>query len=254
MPEILGANKKAYLIIHTATLDDSGNVNSADIVSKTDAVLTAAALLGSAGNSVKDMALKLLNARVLEVQYNPTSLSLQANANSIPFSSLQQNVDNNVPNQNMRPPQVLLSVDLFFDAMDKNDAFMAEKFNPKLMSAGKNVASAILKRKQAFTVQPQTNGLLATLLRPQTRLVTFRWADMVFTGIVTEASAEYTMFSISGMPIRSRVRLNITQTVNSNGDLKYWDAAIDRVFKSENDISLRGAGQKTGNLLNLNAF
>lgn len=251
MASILGGNKKAYLIVHKSDVDD---VDTTKVASKTDAILTAQALLGNttvaqvAASMQKDQ----MSVQVMEVQYNPSSLALQANADSIPFSSMQQNVDNSVPNQNIRPPQVTLAVELLFDAMEPADAFMADKFNTNPVDIVANVATAI--RGHVFTVQPQTNGLLALLMEPKTRVITFRWASMAFTGTVTEASAEYTMFSVSGRPIRSKLRLHITQTVDSKGDYKYWDDALDKAFEKGSILSLKGAGQKAGNLLNLNSF
>ena len=100
----------------------------------------------------------------------------------------------------------------------------------------------------------QTEGLVAALLRAGTRVVTFRWADMAFTGQLIEVAADYTMFSVSGKPIRSKVRMNIAQQVESDADFLSWDRALDKVFGDEESVALKGAAQNLGNLLNLDAF
>ena len=97
-------------------------------------------------------------------------------------------------------------------------------------------------------------GLVAALLRPETRLVTFRWADMAFTGQLIEVRADYTMFSVSGKPIRSKVALNISQQVESNADIKYWDKVLDNTFKENNSVEMKKTAQELGNLLNLDLF
>ena len=248
---ILGGIQKAYLVIHKK---DAQSINSAQVTAAAQNALVSAA--ANAGASALSGALSGagVNATVLQVQYNPTSLSIQANAEPIPFTYLQQNIDNGVPNQNLRPPMVVLSVELIFDAVNPQDAFMLDKAR---ISAGKivsDVAGIVQSFKGGYTVQPQTEGLLAALMRPGTRVVTFRWADMAFTGQLIEVQAEYTMFSVSGKPVRSKVRMNIAQQVESEADSKYWNDALDKTFKNGNEVSLKGAGQKVGNLLNLGAF
>ena len=248
---VLGGVQKAYLVIHKK---DAQSINSAQVTAAAQNALVSAASNAAAGALSGALSAAGVNATVLQVQYNPTSISIQGNAEPIPFTYLQQNVDNGVPNQNLRPPMVVLSVELIFDAMNPQDAFMLDKFR---LSAGKlvsDVAGIVQSFKGGYTVQPQTEGLLTALMRPNTRVVTFRWADMAFTGQLIEVQADYTMFSVSGKPVRSKVRMNIAQQVESDADQKYWNDALDKMFKSGNEVSLKGAAQKAGNLLNLGAF
>lgn len=195
-----------------------------------------------------------LQTNVMQVQYNPASLSIQANAEAIPFTYLQKNIDNGIPHQSPRPPMVVLSVELIFDAMNPKDAFMQEKFSLSTGGAVSSVAGALQAGKGGYTVQPQTDGLIAALMKPSTRVVTFRWADMAFTGHLIEVQAEYTMFSVSGKPIRSKVQMNIAQQVESDADIQYWDKALDTMFTGDGEAGGKGLGQTMGNLLNLGAF
>lgn len=245
----LGNVPKAFLIIHKTDPED---VRSEQVLAQTQNALQEAA----ANSTLKDLSkITGSNAHVLQVQYNPSSLSLQANAEPIPFTYLQQNVDNGIPNQNFRPPMVVLGVELMFDAMNPQDAFMMDKARLSAGTAVSNVSGIVQNVKHGgYTVQPQTEGLVAALLRPETRLVTFRWADMAFTGQLIEVRADYTMFSVSGKPIRSKVFMNIAQQVESGADVSYWDKAIDKVFGESSSVALKGLGQKAGNLLNLDAF
>lgn len=248
----VGAVQKAMLIIHK---EDPREINTAKISETTQKVLENANTDTSVYRIGAGLITAGLDVSVMQVQYNPSSLSIQANAQPIPFTYLQQNVDSNVPNQNLRPPMVVLSVELIFDAMNPKDAFMMDKVR---LSAGGAVsgAAAVVKEVKdgGYTVQPQTEGLVAALLRSSTRVVTFRWGDMAFTGQLYEVRADYTMFSTSGKPIRSKVLLNISQQVESNADIKYWDKVLDKTFEQGSNVELKKPAQQLSNLLNLDLF
>lgn len=245
----LGNVQKALLVIHKGK--NSSALNSARVAAATENALANAASTLQATQTA--LSQNSMDFSVMQVQYNPSSLSIQANAESIPFTYLQENIDNGIPNQNTRPPMVVLSVQLVFDAMNPKDAFMAEKYTSVSTGGIVSSASAVSKALNGgYTVQPQTDGLLAALLKPFTRLVTFRWADMAFTGQLIEVQAEYTMFSVSGKPIRSTVQMNIAQQVESKADIQYWDNALDQAIKDKSLEQGKGIDQTLGNLLNLN--
>ncbi|MDR2770987.1 MAG: hypothetical protein LBB57_03000 [Clostridiales Family XIII bacterium] len=241
----LGDTKKAFLVIHN--ISSSGFAGAKDFKD--------ASVFQSGGPG--DFSLNIAGDDsdcFLQVQYNPSSLDFNANAEQIPVKSLQQNVIADIPQQFTKPPSVTLSVDLVFDAMNVKDSFMSEKFST---STG-GIASAGLAalNKEQFTVQPQTNALLALLMFSNTHNVTFYWSDLMFYGIVMEARAKYTMFSVSGRPVRSFVTLMIQQDLGGTdgGDGTYWDKAFDKCFGDENSTSSFGgqsAGQSVGNLFNL---
>jgi hypothetical protein len=247
---MLGNPKKAFLILHTDTADE---LDSAKIAKNTEAALA----LATSSTALKAMAGFMgASYHVLQVQYNPSSIHFQANAENIVAQSLQKNVDQSIPIQNTRPPTVMMSVDLIFDAVNLKDSFMLEKGRLSIgdaVSAGAAIAKNIFG--DGYTVQPQTNGLIGILLRESTQTVTFRWADMTFTGEVTEVSAKYTMFSVSGKPVRSVVSLSISQQVKNKSDTKYWDKAFDDFFGGQNIAAAVGgksAGGAVSNLLNIN--
>lgn len=244
-----GNVQKAFLIIHKT---DPEEVSSAAVLADTQQALQKAASNAGLGALTKAAG---GHAHVMQVQYNPSTLSLQANAEAIPFTYLQKNVDSGIPNQNLRPPMVVLAVELLFDAMNPADAFMMDKARLSAGAIASDIGGIVQNVKHGgYTVQPQTEGLVAALLRRDTRVVTFRWADMAFTGQIIEVRADYTMFSVSGKPIRSRVFMNIAQQVESDADVSYWDKALDHAFGGSASVNLKSAGQKVSNLLNLDAF
>ena len=92
---------------------------------------------------------------------------------------------------------------------------------------------------------------IGMIMRKSTRLVTFQWSEMSFTGEVTEVHADYTMFSVSGRPVRSQVRINISQRVDSGSDSQYWNKAFDKCFGSQNVSAISGGKSQMEGLSNL---
>jgi hypothetical protein len=232
--EMTGNPKKALLILHT---DTSQQVDSQSIAEKAAAALAkGSGLEGAAGVA------ELLGStfHVLKVQYNPASISIRANAESVEFQYLQKNIDSSIPNQNVRPPAVVMSVDLLFDAVNVKDCFMTDQLGLTASNARATASFAASAALGKLTVQPQTNGLIGMIMRNSTRTVTFKWADMTFSGEVTEVSARYTMFSIAGAPVRSVVTLSISQNVSSKADAKYWDNAFTKCFGAMGSSASKG--------------
>lgn len=260
LEEVLAGNtcggiQKALLIVHG---DCGGQGDSPPLTARQASAAARRALSGGADLLAAGVEAGLKTAagapvsRVIQVQYNPAQLTIQANAESIPFTLLQQNVDSGVPSQNIRPPMVVLSVPLYFDDMNPQDAFMADRLNFTAGNLARDAVALSRAGSGGHSVQPQTNGLLSLFLRSGTRAVTFLWGDVAFTGHVIEAEAEYTMFSASGRPVRSTVRLNIAQQVESGADFTYWNDALDRMFQDGDSVISKGLAQTAGSLLNLN--
>ena len=250
---LTGNPKKAKLVIVDRPSSDSLLGGGLNAVSGAINALSSATPLGSAISG--------LVSRSLEVHYNPSSISISANAQPTTVSYLLKNVDEGVPRQQSRPPSLTLSVDLIFDDMNIKDAFMAEKFDlltlsesaGGLISTGATIARSILGKN--YSVQSQTNGIVALLMRKETRFVSFEWANFSFSGEVNQVQAKYTMFSTSGRPVRSMVTLVLIQTFDTISDRDKWNQAFDAKFKSSlQEAGNRSVGQKVGNLLNISGF
>lgn len=190
----------------------------------------------------------------MTVQYNPASIRFQANAQPMPFKYMQNNVDSSVPTQRTRNASIVMSVELIFDDTNIKDAFMADKLRVSASDAVTDLIAAKQAKKGGYSVMLQTNAILAALLRDQTRNVIFQWADLSFQGELTEAQAAYTMFNVSGNPIRSTVSLNITQEFTKTaGD--NWEKTFDKVFGNANSLknaSAASAARRAQNLMNFN--
>lgn len=254
---LLGGAQKALLILFTGTsarkLKNSEIANLAsEALLKSSADMTALAGLYQYSN--REIAEIKNTLHFLEVQYNPNTLFIQANAEGVPILGLQQNLDPGVPNQTLRPPSVTLNVELFFDAVNLADSFMWEKFTLGLSGQTVSNIATLGASTQGYvwSVQDQTNGLLGAIMSKNTRFMIFKWADMTFAGELTEASAQYTMFSTSGRPVRSKVTLRITQNVESADDIKYWDNALDDATEDGSVKPKRSTLDSLQNLISFN--
>ncbi|MDR1321804.1 MAG: hypothetical protein LBK56_10325 [Gracilibacteraceae bacterium] len=220
IPSFLGNTKKAFLVIHK-----EGNAEEMNVASLAERALSIGAASG--GAAISHAFGGGSKAHAMQVQYNPASIVFRANADDVPARFLQQNVETEIPRQFTRPPSVVMSLQLLFDAVNVKDSFTADKFR---LSAGDILtAGAALFKKETYSVQAQTNALVAMLLRERTSLVTFHWANMNFCGIVSEVQARYVMFSVSGRPVRSTVQLSLTQEMGDT-DVAYWDKAFTKMF------------------------
>lgn len=255
---ILGNAEKAMLILFSSISKSDNksklqNLAISNIVANQLSKSAETLMAQAAAESISPAALG--NFRFLEVQYNPNTIQLQANAEEQPMLFLQQNLEQGVPNQLMRPPSVTLHVDLFFDAVNLSDSFMWEKFTLGL--SGQTVSNIAAKSFQiekgkVWSVQEQTNGLLGAMMNDSTRFMIFKWADMTFAGELTEANATYTMFSTSGRPVRSTVTLRITQHVESQNDIEYWNKALTDFVEYNKNAAQRTTLDNLQNIISFN--
>ncbi|MPM32726.1 hypothetical protein SDC9_79291 [bioreactor metagenome] len=145
-------------------------------------------------------------------------------------------------------PTVEMTVNLIFDRVNNTDAFLWDKLNTALtantlVSAGKAIAG------KQYTVQPEVDGLIAALRNRYTRNVVFQWAKFSFSGVLKFVSANYTMFSPSGRPIRASVMLRLRQEMSVK-NLKTWYDDFDQAFGGDMSSLVRPE-QQAGALLNL---
>ena len=242
---ITGNVKKAVLIFGTGGASSSGNPSGggASLPRMTQEKLNQTGLTNTS-------LLSTAGTRHIEVQYNPSSIQLSANADSVQMRNLQNSLEDGVINQRSRAPSVMMTVDLIFNAVNIKDSFMADKFRVSANDIVTNVASLV--NAGSYTVQPQSNGLLAATFSESDRFVTFQWADLSFSGELTDVSVKYGMFSLSGKPVHSVVTLRILQQLaGSAEDTKWNQSKFDECFSGGQSKSI---GQSVGNLLNITGF
>ena len=197
----------------------------------------------------------------LEVQYNPSSIYLETVAGTqMNFSSGNMgDASTNQLRQNYEPEATTMSVQLLFDAVNAQDAFMVSNDALTVGNAIGMVMDVTNTLKGGYSVKPQMDGILSLLTRDYTRHVLFFWAKMCFQGELSSVSSHYTMFNTFGSPVRGEIRLTIRQSEDpaAKYENKYWEKAFTKAF-GEADVSLTtkagnmGAGIVNNSVLNLN--
>jgi len=149
--------------------------------------------------------------------------------------------------------RIEMQVPLIFDRTVNTDAFFFDKFlfSPSNVAKGAVQAGMKVAGKLNDSVQPVVEAFIAALRQESTRYVEFCWGALVYRGIVNRVSSNYTMFSVSGQPVRATVELSIVLadeevSGNSMGD---WQQHYEAAFTG-GSFSLVSTSQKVGSLLN----
>jgi len=191
--------------------------------------------------------------KIFTVQFNPSTLRLSGHSGG-PASTTNFSTEN--AKEVKRKPvdaSISMSVELLFDSMDPKDAFMNDKIDvsPTGFLTGMADMGLTMGQKKKKTVQRQVEGFIGALRNENTRLISFNWGDICYSGVLRRVGAEYTMFNVTGEPVRAKVGLTIMCA-----DVKEWPNSV-AVWQERYKNSYLGgsesgvkASQKLGNLLN----
>ena len=190
--------------------------------------------------------------KYFKVQFNPSELTLNGMLERTAKQDAQagaQQKGKRTTTDAVQRPTITMTVRLYFDDVCQSDAFMGEKFTSGLSVQTAVNAVSMLSGK-VYSVQPQVEALIAALRNEYTRTITFYWGKFSFSGQLSNVGAQYTMFSTSGRPVRAVVSLRIYQELDP-AKISSWYTDFTNTFKG-GGLSLTGAAQKVGNLLNMN--
>lgn len=189
---------------------------------------------------------------VMEVKYNPSKIQINASGGNQMMPG-PGGAGTNMQVQSVAPAATIMQVELLFDDLNIQDAFMFEKAtNITAGSIVTDVAGAVRTAKgNGYTVKHQIEAMIALITQAESRQVVFYWGDMAYAGEVVSVRAKYTMFNPVGHPVRGTVTLSIREGGPENravGDA-YWNAAYQEMLEGDTLFSqLTGA---MGNLINL---
>lgn len=259
LSSIAGRTDKACLIVHDvrqkaqALKNDMSQLRSSGVMTKVQSeeylqMKKTRSVLANGAEAAQEVAASMGTDKTFFVQFNPSSLELSAsntpqNKRDLTGSNEDQNESNDVATA----PGIEMTVALVFDKMNIYDAFMFDKFNTGMSVTTITNAASMLSDK-TFTVQPYVEGLISALRNRYTQSMTFRWADFSFTGRLRQMNAQYTMFSVSGHPVRAQVHLRLIQDLHSQ-ERKAWQSNFETLLSQKD--SFVTAGQKVSNLFHL---
>ncbi len=252
LASLTGNIETAYLVIHDYRKCEpkSSNKNGTGNETLKNASKECVEAAKEALKGKQEISERKIVDRTFKVQFNPSELRVNA-------SALAQNKSDTTKDQSRTiataDASLMLTVRLYFDAMNTYDAFMWDKFtlgaSVQTIHNIAGIATEVAGKKEVKSVRRQVEALVAAVRNPDTRTISFRWAEFSFTGLLSTVQANYTMFSTSGHPVRAEVILRIKHKMDPN-QIRSWTASFDKAFRGDTQ-SLVTPGQTTANLLNL---
>lgn len=167
----------------------------------------------------------------LKVQYNPASIRVSTRA-GVHRSASVGNVGVTQVSEVNQPAQINFAVELIFDRMNIQDAFMLNKYTNLSPAAVVSDIGAVVGNVSGAdsTIKNEVEALVGMLQKGGDR-VKFSWADMQFIGEITSVDATYTMFNPMGKPVRATVSLLIQQNdLDDRVINQYWDKRFTECF------------------------
>lgn len=236
---ITGNVEHAVIIIEDKRMNSAANpaLNNSSSVSPSNYMI-------EMGKQEADVsALNQGSKKKFYVQFNPSTLSLSADRRK---KDPKKDVSDNKMSTNddmMEFPRNTMSVKLIFDQVNNCDAFMNEMLvlNPTSITA--QVVNTV--KKKEFTVLPYVEGFIAAIRNPYTRGLTFQWGNFTFSGNLESVNAAYTMFSVSGQPVRAEITLSVVANRADKETVGYKNPLNAEPKEKNKSI------QKVGNLFNL---
>jgi nucleoid-associated protein YgaU len=143
--------------------------------------------------------------------FNPSSYTIQ----TTPKYSEEAALGQDTPKQNfLHGGQRTLTTTLLFDSYSDFDGGGMQLTAVSPLSAGvENIIPPVYDKVSKLERAVHVDGT-----KHHPAMVTLHWGKLHFRGYITSFSAEYTMFSMEGKPIRARVNLTITEYVEPNVD------------------------------------
>jgi hypothetical protein len=238
---ITGNIEPAYVVVHD--FRKAGSASGGEIRAEDISNVLRGAPAASAGGGLGGPVEKLFR-----VQYNPSELEVYAHSKNVKQKdarSAGNGAESNILMDTALAGSLELSMSLWFDKMKPANAFMTAKDT----SLAGGVRGAVNMLSEEESVQDETEGFIAALRNPLTQFVTLHWADFSFTGVLTSVNAQYTMFSVSGLPVRAKVAIRVRQEMGKTHTSEFFKD-FDKAFSGDQS-SLVLAEQRTSNLLNL---
>ncbi|MCR5467356.1 MAG: hypothetical protein K6F37_00205 [Lachnospiraceae bacterium] len=179
-------------------------------------------VLGSSSRKAKN-GTKFLRYEVL---FNPNRISLTGHGTAeVPMNECSKGIQ--VTFQT-RQANLELRIPLIVDRTISSQISMGISIpgvNSSLVDAGKSYlesAESWLTDGESGSIQRDVEMFAAMLRNNYTRMVSFYWGDMTYTGILTSANSTYTIFDPNGHPTRATIELLII-LADANNPVLVWN-------------------------------
>lgn len=204
---------------------------------------------------------------VFYVQFNPSSVSFSATG--VLPKKIERMIDTGKDGE---PPRLAntkdfldsndvminMSLDLIFEDIDVEDAFLENKLSPYsgelVQSVGKSITKMVGLAKTNHTVREQVEALTCIAREPSLGQVSFIWGKTSFKGTLNNLRAEYTMFSPKGEPIYAKAHVDIL-LLSGKGAMEEWDSIYEDAFGQGvgnlTAVEFGSSTSKVGSLLNI---
>jgi hypothetical protein len=241
---ITGNIEPAYILVHdyrAAAAAESGFSASAAATALGQSALSQAG--APAAPSISDLG-EDYTPKLFRVQYNPAELEVYSMTPEVSKRDTRPN--GGTVTRSPLGGKMELSATLWFDKMSAATSFMLEKnIAPTSVSGLTNAVKTFMKEE---SVQQEVEGFIAALRNPYTQNISFYWSYFSFSGILTSISAQYVMFSTSGLPVRAKVALRVRQYAGESDNA--WPKDFETAFGNDKS-SLVAPEQRASNILNL---
>ena len=195
------------------------------------------------------------DSNTLCLQFNPSSISMTAyGGGEFINMRINQNEDgNNNADQNISftgiDAYIGIRIKMIFDAENNMDAFMVDKLNA-VNSPLKTVYFAAGKAVgREYTVRPIVEGFIAAIRKNSEYRVIFTWGKLRYSGTINSVQGVYTMFNVSGEPIRAEVSIELFSA--DNKALEEWKAKYNQNIIEYAKSETSNVSNSLNNLLNL---
>lgn len=198
------------------------------------------------GESYADLEEMFSSARQFTVQFNPSTLRLRASGGGKTEIKNFADTDAIGFSYTAAPFSVHMDVDLIFNKVDPNDAFL--ELAPSLgtfKGAGKSLFN-LLGKNSSYSVQNEVEGLIAATRCFNTCMMSFNWGKLCYSGVLQNLDTAYTVFNPKGEPVAGTVHLSmilVDEQVNERNMGKWLGAYLEAFDKKK---SLAGSGASFG--------
>lgn len=176
----------------------------------------------------------------IEVQYNPATVVISASGGTYMSMDRSGNIGSASASavvERHQPTQKKCSFTIIIDDCEENDAFGFSGNTSMTLSnmAGTAASAAGTLLGKKHSVKEKCEALMGLVMDSHLQDMVFCYGKMVFHGQLVSCNTKYTMFNLSGNPIRAEVRMTLLQVADPTlyeFDMIEWQNKWEKAFKT----------------------